>query len=641
MLSSFRAFAKSPLAGILIAILVISFGLFGVRDVFKGHLNNEVVVAGKRTIGPQDFKTQWDQARKGLEQQSGQPVTTEMMVENHYDARLIDELATREAFAALLDKIGLRPSDQLIKAQIEKIPAFFDQVSGRFDKALYQQTLQQNNLTVDKFEASLRDEISQTHLVSAIVDGLRAPRAYTALGAIYMTETRDVGYFSVGPGAVPAVAPPTDAQLTKFMQNNASRLMRPEFRVLTVVRFSPTLVGANLPVTDAEIQKQFDFRKDTLNKPEVRSLVQIPAKDAVSAQAIATRLAKGEDPRAIAKSTGVEAIIYVEKPKAAIADPKVGDAAFAMTVGAVQVVQGGLGPAVVKVFGISPGHVATIAEVRPMLEAEARKTAAAEKVYELSQKYDDAHAGGASLIEASAKAGVPTMTLGPVSQQGASPLGQAVPGLTLKLVQTAFALPQGGESEIEDEGNGESFAVHVDKIIPKALPALSEVRPRLVQVWMAQEVAKRLRAKADDLTARVEKGESLESVAGSVGGHVAHLVGLDRQNAGQNKDLSQESLSKIFGLKVGEAFNGEDAKAFGIVVGKIEALRGPVPTALGRMAQSTRPQLTQTLFREIGADARKSAKTTIKPKTNANVARAALGLEPLDPKTGKAAEKAK
>ena len=126
------------------------------------------------------------------------------MVENHYDARLIEELATREAFAALLDKIGLRPSDQLIKAQIEKIPAFFDQVSGRFDKVLYQQTLQQNNLTVDKFEASLRDEISQTHLVSAIVDGLRAPRAYTALGAIYMTETRDVGYFSVGPGAVPA-----------------------------------------------------------------------------------------------------------------------------------------------------------------------------------------------------------------------------------------------------------------------------------------------------------------------------------------------------------------------------------------------------------------------------------------------------
>lgn len=641
MLSSFRTFAKSPFAAALIAVLVISFGIFGVSDVFKGQLTNEVVVAGKRTIGPQDFKMRWDQARKGLEQQSGQPVTTELMVENRYDARLLEDLANQEAFAALLEKVGLRPSDQLIKAQIEKIPNFFDQVSGRFDKVLYQNTLQQNNLTVDKFESGLRDEIAQTHLVTAIVDGLRAPRAFSALGAIYMTETRDVGYFPVGPGAVPQVAPPTDAQLTKFMQENAARLMKPEFRVLTVVRFSPSMVGANLPVTEADIQKQFDFRKDTLNKPEVRSVIQIPGKDAATAQTIAARLSKGEDPRAIAKSFGVEAIAYADKPKAAIADQKVGEAAFAMVIGAVQVVQGDLGLAVVKVMGVTPGHVATLQEVRPMLEAEARKTAAAEKVYELSQKYDDAHAGGATLVEAAAKAGVGTITLGPLTEQGVDMQGQPVNGLTQRLVQSAFALPQGGESEIEDEGNGESFAVRVDRIIPKALPTLDEVRPRLAQVWMAQEIAKRLRAKAEELTKRVEKGESLEAVAGSVGANVSHVVGLDRQNAAQNKDLSQESMGKIFGLKVGEAFSGEDAKAFGIVVGKVEALRGPVPTALGRMTEATRPQLTQTLFREIGTDARKSARNTIKPKTYPNVARVALGLEPLDAKTDKAPEKKK
>ncbi|OXE35575.1 MAG: hypothetical protein CGW95_12975 [Phenylobacterium zucineum] len=124
MLSSIRAFAKSPIAGVLIALLVVSFGVLGVRDVFKGHPTNVVVEVGKRTIGPQDFKTAWEQARKGLEQQSGQPVTTELMVENHYDSGVINSLATREAFAALLDKIGLHPSDQLIKAQIEKMPYF-------------------------------------------------------------------------------------------------------------------------------------------------------------------------------------------------------------------------------------------------------------------------------------------------------------------------------------------------------------------------------------------------------------------------------------------------------------------------------------------------------------------------------------
>jgi peptidyl-prolyl cis-trans isomerase D len=641
MLANIRAFAKSGFATVLIGLLIVSFGVWGVRDVFKGQVTNQVIVAGKRTLGPQDFKVEFDRARKGLEQQVGQPVSQEMAVENKFDVRLLDELATREAFAALLQKIGVHPSDELIKQQIEKIPNFFDQVSGRFDKNLYAQTLQQNNLTVARFESGIRDEIAQQHVVAAMVNGLRVPRAYGALGAIYETESRDIGYFTLDPRAVPPVAPPTDAQLTKFMNDNATALMKPEFRILTVVRFSPAVMGAGLPITDADIQKQFDFRKDTLNKPELRSLVQIPGKDAKTAQAIAARLAKGEDPAAIAKSVGVEAITYADKPKTAIADPKVGVAAFGMAAGAVQVVQGDLGPAVIKVDKITPGHVATIAEVRPMLEAEARKTVAAEKVEALSQKYDDAHAGGASLSESAQKAGVPTLTVGPVSQQGADPQGQRAANVTPKLVQVAFSLPQGGESEIEDEGNGEYFAVRVEKIIPKALPALDEVRARLTQVWMARETAKALQAKADQLVARLKKGESLEAVAASVNSQVSHAAGLDRQNAAQNKELSQEALGKTFGAKPGEVFTAENAKAFGLIVAKLEALHAPVPAQIARITEDSRPQMTMAIFREIGVDARKAARNTIKPKIYPNVARAALGLEPIDPKAKKTPEKAK
>lgn len=635
MLANIRAFAKSGFATVLIGLLIVSFGVWGVRDVFKGHVTNVVIQAGNRQMSPQDFKVEFDRARKGLEQQVGQPVTQEMAVENKFDVRLLDELATRESFAALMQKIGIHPSDQLVADQIQQNRAFFDPVSGRFDKSQYLRLLSENGLTDAKFTTALRDELAQQHLVSAMVDGLRVPRAYGALGAIYATETRDFSFFALDPRAVPPVAPPTDAQLTKFMQDNAQALMKPEFRVLTVVRFSAAAAAPTVQVTEADIQKQFDFRKDTLNKPELRSLIQIPGKDAKTAAGLAARLQKGEDPAAVAKSIGVEPVIYADKPKSAIVDPKVGAAAFGMAEGAVQVVQGDLGPAVVKLTKITPGHTATIAEVRPMLEAEARKTAAEQKVYDQSQKYDDAHTGGASLPEAAQKAGAPVMTVGPVSEQGGDPQGQRAPNVTPKLVQVAFTLPQGGESEIEDEGNGESFAVRVDKVIPKALPSLDEVRARLTQVWMARETAKRLQAKADELVARVKKGESLEAVAGSVNASVQHAVGLTRQTAGQNKDLSQEALGKGFDAKPGDVYTAENAKAFGYVVAKLDAIRQPNPADLARGVEASRPQIAMAVFREIGADARKSAREAIKPKIYPNVARQALGLEPLDPKTGK------
>jgi len=632
MLAQIRAFAKSPFSAVLIGLLIVSFGVWGVRDVFKGRLSNDVVQAGPRHVGPGDFKRDFENFRKQIEKQAGQPVTTEIAVQNHFDVRVAEEIATREAFAALVDKMGIRPSDSLVKQQLQKIPAFFDQVSGRFDKTQYLTLLGRNGFTPQRFEAQLRDEISQNHVGAGLVNGLRAPRAYAGMGAVFLMEARDVSYFPIDPKTVPQPPTPTDAELTKFMQDNAQALMKPEYRILTVVRFSPALVGANLPIDPAELKKRFEFRKDTLSKPETRSLAQIPVKDAKTAQAVSARLAKGEDPQGIAHSLGVDAILYADKPKSAVADAKVGDAAFSMQPGAIATVQSSLGMAVVKLDKVTPGKAVTLEEIRPQLEAELRKDAAAEKVYALSQKYDDAHSGGASLTEAAQKAGVPTVTIGPVSAQGGDPQNQPVGGVSPKLIQTAFALPAGGESEVQDAGNGEYYAVRVEKIIPKALPQLAEVKAQLLKVWMAREVSKRLQVKADELIAWVKKGETMDAVAASVGAHVEHANNLDRQTAGQNKDLSQEALGQAFTVKPGEVFAAQNAKGFGVIIGKLDAIRPPVGAALAQATEAGRPQMTQAIFREISTDARKGARDQMKVKIYPDQARAALGLEPLDAK---------
>ena len=91
-----------------------------------------------------------------------------------------------------------------------------------------------------KYRQYLRDQITEQEAGTGLVAGLRAPRAYAAMAAIYTLESRDVGYFAIEPGSVPQPAAPTDAQLTELMKENAAQLTRPEFRQLTVVRFSPS-----------------------------------------------------------------------------------------------------------------------------------------------------------------------------------------------------------------------------------------------------------------------------------------------------------------------------------------------------------------------------------------------------------------
>lgn len=637
MLSATRQFAKSWVAAVLIGLLVISFAIFGVNDAFKGNFTNDVVKAGSRHVSGPDFRREFDNFRKGAEEQTKRPISIEEAVQAGLDIRLMDEIATRESFGEMLRKIGVHPSDQLMESELRKIPAFFNPVSGAFDKALYQQRLGENGLNPARFETLLRDQIAESHTAAAMVNGLRVPRAYGALTAIYELEARDVGYFMIDPRSVPQPAQPTDAQLQAFMKENADRMTLPEFRVLTVVAFTPAQVSGNLPIDEAEVQKRFEFRKDTLSRPETRTLIQIPAKDAATAQAVAARLAKGEDPTAVAKSTGVEAITYADKPQSAVADKRVGAAAFALKDGQISAIQGDLGMAVVKVSKITPGQAVTIDQVRPQIEAELRKDAAAEKVYALSQAYEDARADGANLVEAAKKAGVPTFTIGPVTQQGQGQQGQPVPGLTPKMLELAYSLPAGGESEVQDAGEGNYFAVRVERIIPKALPPLAEVKPQLSRFWMMRELVKRMQTKADELAARVKKGESLDAVAASAGAKVVHVTNLDRQNAAQNTALSRDALGKAFSSKTGDVFTAEGTQ-FGLIVGKLEAVRPPNGPTLARITEDVRPQVTMALFRDLGGAARKAARTEVKAQVYPDKARAALGLPPIE--KGKAAEPA-
>ncbi|THD68668.1 peptidylprolyl isomerase, partial [Phenylobacterium sp.] len=408
MLSATRAFAKSWAAKVLFGLIIVSFVIFGIgnRDAFRPKFSSAVITAGSRSISPAEFKRAFDGYKSRVEQQVGRPISAELAAENGLDRQVVEGLATSEAFAEALTKMGIRPADKLIGAEIQKIPAFFDQVTGRFDKNAYQRRLADNGLTPALLEGQMRDQISEQQAASGLIAGLRTPRAYAALAAIFTVESRDLGYFAIEPTSVAQPAAPTDAQLTELMNENKAQLTRPEFRTLTVVKFSPSQVAADSPIDPAELQKRFNFRKDTLSTPETRTVIQVPAKDGASAIQIAKSLAGGADPNLVAKTAGVEAITYENKPQTAIPDKKVAAVAFATPAGQVGTVKGDLGIAVVKVVSVTPGRAVTLEEVKPALEAEIRKDQASEKVYALTQAYDDAHQGGANLAAAAAKAGV-------------------------------------------------------------------------------------------------------------------------------------------------------------------------------------------------------------------------------------------
>jgi peptidyl-prolyl cis-trans isomerase D len=162
------------------------------------------------------------------------------------------------------------------------------------------------------------------------------------------------------------------------------------------------------------------------------------------------------------------------------------------------------------------------------------------------------------------------------------------------------------------------------------VPPLASIRPQLAQAWTMQQLIKSMQAKAEELAARVRKGESLDAVASSAGVKLVHAPGVDRQSGEQNPLMSPDILGNAFGGKPGDVFVARGRNA--IVVGKVDAIHAGDPAALARMTEQARPQMASTVFREFGDSAQAAARRKVKVKIDYNRARTAIGLQPLNAK---------
>jgi peptidyl-prolyl cis-trans isomerase D len=391
-----------------------------------------------------------------------------------------------------------------------------------------------------------------------------------------------------------------------------------------------------MPVDEAAVEKLYAFRKDSLSQPEKRTLVEFTTRDAAKAAALVTALKAGQDPAAVGKAQGIAPITLADKPKGGIVDPAVADAAFSAKDGQVvgPISSGLAGYAVIKLIKITPPSVPTLDSMRPQLQADVKTDAAIQKVFDGVKKYGEVHDSGASLPDAARAAGVTPVTVGPITAQGMGLNGQPAPGVDPKVIKEAFSLPQGGESEMEDEGNGEYFALRVEKIAPPTLPSLAEIKPQLTQFYLQQALSKALADRANQLVQAIQKGQSFQAAAASANAKAGVLNGATRAALQQGKQMPPQVIEQLFTAKPGQVFDGQVGQ-MQVMVARVDAARPAAGVDVARATAGHGPTLARQIFQDLGDAAKAVAISVIKPQGDLAAARQALGISPSDlPKTG-------
>jgi peptidyl-prolyl cis-trans isomerase D len=159
------------------------------------------------------------------------------------------------------------------------------------------------------------------------------------------------------------------------------------------------------------------------------------------------------------------------------------------------------------------------------------KQLAAAKLIDISNAYQDATSGGATLAEAAKKTGLHLGHVAAVDQNGLTPNGaKADLPNSPDLVAQIFKADVGEDGDPIQTSDGHYFVVKVEGVTPQKIKPLDAVRAEATLEWTAQTRQTQLAAKAMALAAQADRDGSLDKIAKSVGATVQKSPALLRDS---------------------------------------------------------------------------------------------------------------
>lgn len=515
----------------VMGVLIISFAVWGIADIFKGFGQSSLATVGKTEISTEQFRQIYTEKLQQLGRSFGRPLTSEQARAFGLDRQVLQQTIAEAALDEEARRMGLAQSQEETMRLIYSDPNF-QGLGGKFDPARFQATIRQFGYTEQRYLAEQRRVGLRRQIAGTVSAGLEPPKVLIEALARFQNEQRSIEYVKLDAAQAGTIDAPSPEALAAYFEDRKTQFRAPEYRKLSFVVISPEEIGKWTEVSDEDAKKVFEQNRDRLGTPEKREVQQMVFPNEAEAQAARARIASGTSFDDIAKERNLNPadIDLGMIAKSAIIDPAIADAAFALPSGEVsQPVQGRFGVALVKIGKIEPGVTPTYESVAAQIKKDLATERARAKVNEIQNKMEDERSGGANVVEASQKLGLTPITIDAVDRSGRAPDGQPVANIPrgLDVVSQAFNSDVGVDNEPIPFAGGYVW-YDVLGVTPSRERTLEEVRSQVEAKWREDQISSKLRAKATEMVQKVEQGSSLATEAAAVGSKVETAAGFRR-----------------------------------------------------------------------------------------------------------------
>jgi peptidyl-prolyl cis-trans isomerase D len=517
---------------VVMGVLIVSFGFWGIADIFKGFGQSTLAKVGHTEISVNEFRQIYTDRLQQIGRQFGRPLTMDQARAFGFDRQVLQQTLMEAALDEDARRLGLGQSDPEIMRAIFADPLFRG-VGGGFDPQRFQAIIRQMGYNEPRYLADRRKLALRRQIADTMSAGLQPSKTLIEALSRFQNEQRSIDYIRLGAAQAGTIDPPSSETLAGYFDEHKAQFRAPEFRKISFVLITPEDIGKWSDVSDEDAKKLFEQRRDRYGTPEKRQVSQMVFPSVEEAQAARGRIASGLSFEDLAKERNLNSgdVDLGLVTKSGILDSAIAEAAFSMPSGEVsQPVQGKFGVALVKVGTIQPGIDPSYESVAQDLKKDIAIERARAQVATLRDKMEDERGGGASVIESAQKLGLTPVTIEAVDRSGMTPDGQPAKNIPpgLNVVSQAFSSDVGVDNDpIQYKGGYVWYDVL--GITPPRDRTLDEVKALVEARWREDEIANRLRTKAAEMVQKLGQDGKLADQAAGIGAKVETATGFKRE----------------------------------------------------------------------------------------------------------------
>ena len=565
MLKFLRSKASGVLGILLIGLLVIAFGLWGVADTFTGFSNSVIASVGDRKIERQEFQVRYVQATRDFSRQLGTTLSAADAANLGITQQVLINMMGSAALYEAADDLGLGFSDDAIAQSILADPSFAG-VNGQFDEPTFRAVLSQNGLNEKLFVEDQRRFHITNQLTDASIDRGLVPKLLIESLYKHFLERRIANYMILTLEQTDETGEPTDEELETFFNETKLRFAQPETRSGHALVVSPARFAELITIDRASLEEEYELSMSDFTVEETRKIDQLVLSDDTEAEEARKLIGEGvpfvEIVDAVGQTLDNSDLGEVKRSDMISAD--LAEIAFAMEKDEVSdVIEGPLGYVVLRVRDVKPGSVLPFEAVEEQLRQRVIYDRALEDMLAFTETVEDELAGGETLENIGQRFDLDVIKIENITNNGKSLDGtqQVIMARYDQLATLMFDSAIGEDIPMQEMEDGTFIWLRLNEITPTVVPPLKEVRDAVTAEWKVDERSKLLQAMAEHM---VKVGNETGSFKAAAEGFKRKpLVSEPMTRQISNDTFSEEAVTRLFNVGkdefawAGVGFGGE------------------------------------------------------------------------------------